>query len=312
MPYGARELVARRIAEAYTPWRDRRQRGGPRRGPARRDPLPAAVDLPAPGAGGGRADRRGRPAPGPPRPLRPLRPDLSTQGVPAQHGAGRPGHRHQRVHEEDAGGAVRDRPGEGHGHSLRRGAPLRRGARSRGRAGSSRARTSTTRRPPGLTRGTRRSCAPTRRSALGGRIAGKLVLTGQRTPLWERTLLPLARDARDRARRHPPGLRPVRRGAPPLRRRRGGGLPHHLRGLRPARARGRAGRTEGRHLAPAPSSTRSGCLRRPRPTSSSRTRCSRRSPSPGPTRLTRDPISWKENAAQTVRVLREATGRANR
>ena len=33
---------------------------------------------------------------------------------------------------------------------------------------------------------------------------------------------------------------------------------------------------------------------------------------PGPTRLTRDPISWKENAAQTVRVLREATGRANR
>lgn len=33
---------------------------------------------------------------------------------------------------------------------------------------------------------------------------------------------------------------------------------------------------------------------------------------PGPTRLTRDPISWKENAAQTVRVLREATGRASR
>ena len=33
---------------------------------------------------------------------------------------------------------------------------------------------------------------------------------------------------------------------------------------------------------------------------------------PGPTRLTRDPISWKENAAQTVRVLREAAGRANR
>jgi glycosyltransferase involved in cell wall biosynthesis len=28
---------------------------------------------------------------------------------------------------------------------------------------------------------------------LAGRIAGKLVLTGQRTPLWERTLLPLAR-----------------------------------------------------------------------------------------------------------------------
>ena len=83
--------------------------------------------------------------------------------------------------------------GEGHRHPLRRGAPVHRGVRRPRRAGLVEG-------PylyyPAATWPHKGHAALLRTFAtlrLGGRIAGKLVLTGQRTALWERTLLPLAR-----------------------------------------------------------------------------------------------------------------------
>ena len=283
------------------------ERGGPRGGPSRRHPLPAAVDLPAPGARAGGAHGGGRPAPRPPRPLRPLRPDLSTEGLPAQPGAGRPGHRHQRVHPADArrsaaacrrGRAWSSRSGSNPARA-RDGVRSARGPRGRGRS-------STARRRPGRTRGTTGCSRPSPSLRRSGRVEGPARPHRAAHAALGAGAPPARPQARDRGRRPPPGIRPARAG---------GGRSS----ARPARSSSRPA-TRGsafpwsRRRRPEPgssppasrSSTRSGCRREnqvdfddARARSQRRSSCRRRRGS------LREPLSWREVARRTVEVLHD-------